>query len=60
VLRQNCMRTENSAIPYRYGCPILGYPFTPSAKILPGEPRAVYLYICGVPIYKDGGTRAFS
>jgi hypothetical protein len=35
--------------PIATACPILGYPFTPSAKILPGELRAVDLYICGVP-----------
>ena len=46
VLRQNSMRTENSAIPCRDGCPIQVIPSPSSAKNLsPEEPRPVYLYI---------------
>jgi len=40
VLRQNSMRTENSAIPCRDGCPIQVIP-SPSRR----NARAVYLYI---------------
>ncbi len=40
------MRTENSAIPCRDGCPIQVIPSPLSAKILSmGKARAVYVYI---------------
>jgi len=46
VLRQNSMRTENSAIPCRDGCPIQVVPSPSSAKNLSrSNARAVYLYI---------------
>jgi len=46
VLRQNSMRTENSAIPCRDGCPIQVIPSSSSAKNLSRRnARAVYLYI---------------
>jgi len=46
VLRQNSMRTENSAIPCRDDCPIQVLPHPPSAKILSRTTaRAVYLCI---------------
>ena len=56
VLRQNSIRTENSAIPCRDRCPIGVIPSSPSAKILSrgNEPPR------GVPVYiKDEGTRTF-
>jgi len=46
VLRQNSMRTENSAIPCRDDCPIQVLPSPTSAKILSRTTtRAVYLCI---------------
>ena len=45
VLRQNSMRTENSAIPCRDGCPIQVIPSPSSAMNLSRRTRAVYLYI---------------
>jgi hypothetical protein len=54
VLRQNSMRTENSAIPYRDGRPIQVIPSPSNAKNLSRRPRAV------IPVYKDGGTWTFS
>jgi len=46
VLRQNSMRTENSAIPCRDGCPIQVIPSPLSAKILSRRnARAAYLYM---------------
>ena len=50
VLRQNSMRTENSAIPCRDDCPIQVLPHPPSAKILSRTTaRAVYLCIFATP-----------
>jgi hypothetical protein len=54
VLRQNSMRTENSAIPCRDGWLIQVIPSPSNAKNLSREPAR---YTC---IYKDGGTRTFS
>jgi hypothetical protein len=45
VLRQNSMRTENSAIPCRDGCLIQVIPSPSNAKNLSRGTRAVYLYI---------------
>jgi hypothetical protein len=45
VLRQNSMRTENSAIPWHDGCPIQVIPSRSSTKNLSRGTRAVYLYI---------------
>ena len=45
VLRQNSMRTENSAIPCRDGCPIQVISSPSNAKNLSRGTRAVYLYI---------------
>ena len=56
VLRQNSMRTENSAIPCRDGCPIQVIPSPSSAENLSPE-HPSERYTC---IYKDGGTRTFS
>ncbi len=55
VLRQNSIRTENSAIPCRNRCPIGVIPSSPERQdSLPGEPPR------GVPVYiKDEGTRTF-
>ena len=45
VLRQNSMRTENSAIPCRDGCPIQVIPSPSSAKILSRRnARPAYMY----------------
>ncbi len=44
-LRQNSMRTENSAIPCRDGCLIHVIPSPSNAKNLSRGTRAVYLYI---------------
>ena len=44
VLRQNSMRTENSAIPCRDGCLIQVIPSPSDANLSRGT-RAVYLYI---------------
>ena len=41
------MRTENSAIPSRDGCPIQVIPSPSNAKNLPRRTRAVYVYILG-------------
>src|SRR5260370_34810674 len=55
VLRQNSMRTEDSAIPCRDGCPIQVIPSPARAKNLPEErPR-------GIPVYiRMEGSRTFS
>src|SRR5260370_26094325 len=55
VLRQNSMRTENSAIPCRDGCPIQVIPSPSSVENLSrGTPS-------GIPVYiKDGGIGTFS
>jgi hypothetical protein len=45
VLRQNSVRTENSAIPCRDGCLIQVIPSPSDAKNLSRGTRAVYLYI---------------
>jgi len=45
VLRQNSMRSENSAIPSRDGCPIQVIPSPSNAKNLSRGTRAVYLHI---------------
>jgi hypothetical protein len=45
VLRQNSMRTENSAIPCRDGCLIQVIPSPSDTKNLSRGTRAVYLYI---------------
>ena len=46
VLRQNSVRAENSAIPWRDGCPIQVIPSPSSAKSLSRRSaRAAYLYI---------------
>src|ERR1700730_4411106 len=45
VLRQNSMRTENSAITWHDGCPIQVIPSPSSTKNLSRGTRAVYLYI---------------
>src|SRR5258705_11418568 len=45
VLRQNSMRTENSAIPCRDGCLIQVIPSPSNAKNLSRGTRAVYLCI---------------
>jgi len=45
VLRQNSMRTENSAIPCRDGCLIQVIPSPSTAKNLSRGTRAVNLYI---------------
>jgi hypothetical protein len=45
VLRQNSMRTENSAIPCHDGCLIQVLPSPSDAKNLSRGTRAVYLYI---------------
>jgi len=46
VLRQNSIRTENSAIPCRDGCPIQVIPSPSRAKNLPEErPRGIPVYI---------------
>jgi hypothetical protein len=56
VLRQNSMRTENSSIPCRDGCPVRLSLQSRPPRISPGgNAHAVYLYI-----YKDGGMRTFS
>src|SRR6267154_3324036 len=49
VLRQNSMRTENSAIPCHDGCLIQVIPSPSNAKNLCRGTRPVYLYV-----YKDG------
>jgi hypothetical protein len=49
VLRQNSVRTENSALPWRDGCSIQVIPSPSSAKNLSRKnARAVYLYILGM------------
>src|SRR5258708_30937033 len=53
ALRQNSMRTENSADPLRDDCPIQVIPSSPSAKIL----SRGNLRIC---VTTDGGIRTFS
>jgi len=45
VLRQNSIRTENSAIPCRDDCPIQVLPHPPSAKIL-SRTTARPVYLC--------------
>jgi len=54
VLRQNSMRTENSAIPCRNRCPIEVILSSPERQdSLPGEP------LRGVPVYIKEGSRTF-
>jgi hypothetical protein len=45
VLRQNSMRTENSTIPSREGCPIQVIPSPSSAKNLSRGTRAIPVYV---------------
>src|SRR6266404_8579162 len=49
VLRQNSMRTENSAIPCRDGCLIQVIPSPSDAKNLSRGTLAVYLYVGCLP-----------
>jgi hypothetical protein len=56
VLRQNSMRTENSASFLPRSPPHPGHPFTlERQESVPGNPSARYMCI-----YKDGGTRTFT